>query len=106
MAAVASLDSFTRVDSPRSWRGVLDAYAEPRLGRSLLDLGTSVVPYVALLVAMTFALRLVTSPGTLLPTYTPGGATTTPGTGGATTTKPCTRGSVEATASVTRAPKE
>ena len=56
MAAVASPDSFTGSDSPRSWRGVLDAYAEPRLGRSLLDLGTSVVPYVALLVAMTFAL--------------------------------------------------
>jgi len=58
MAAVASPDSFTGSDSPRSWRGVLDAYAEPRLGRSLLDIGTSVVPYVALLVAMTFALRV------------------------------------------------
>ena len=45
-------------DSPRSWRGVLDAYAEPRLGRSLLDLATSVVPYLALLVAMFFALRV------------------------------------------------
>jgi len=44
-------------DSPRSWRGVLDAYAEPRLGRSVLDLATSVLPYLALLVAMTFALR-------------------------------------------------
>src|SRR6266550_1921583 len=58
MAAVASPDSLTGSDSPRSWRGVLDAYAEPRLGRSLLDLGTSVVPYVALLVAMTFVLRV------------------------------------------------
>ncbi len=58
MAAVASPDSLTGSDSLRSWRGVLDAYAEPRLGRSLLDLGTSVVPYVALLVAMTFALRV------------------------------------------------
>ena len=45
-------------DSPRSWRGVLDAYAEPRLGRSLLDLATSALPYLALLVAMTFALRV------------------------------------------------
>ncbi|HEY2209965.1 MAG TPA: hypothetical protein VGH26_11830, partial [Gaiellaceae bacterium] len=45
-------------DSPRSWRGVLDVYAEPRLGRSVLDLATSVVPYLALLVAMTFALRV------------------------------------------------
>jgi omega-6 fatty acid desaturase (delta-12 desaturase) len=58
MAAVTSPDSLTAPDSPRSWRGVLDAYAEPRLGRSLLDLGTSVVPYVALFVAMTFALRV------------------------------------------------
>jgi len=45
-------------DSPRSWRGVLDAYAQPRLGRSVLDLATSVVPYVALLVASAFALRV------------------------------------------------
>ncbi len=45
-------------DSPRSWRGVLDAYAQPRLDRSLLDLATSVVPYLALLVAMTLALRI------------------------------------------------
>src|SRR5436189_6050343 len=58
MAAVASPDSLTGSDSLRSWRGVLDAYAEPRLGRSLLDLGTSVVPYVALLVAMVFVLRV------------------------------------------------
>src|SRR6476620_8059196 len=58
MAAVTSPDSLTATDSPRSWRGVLDAYAEPRLGRSLLDLGTSVVPYVALFVAMAFALRV------------------------------------------------
>src|SRR5436190_17960001 len=58
MAAVASPDSLTGSDSPRSWRGVLDAYAEPRLGRSMLDLVTSVVPYVALLVAMVFVLRV------------------------------------------------
>jgi acyl-lipid omega-6 desaturase (Delta-12 desaturase) len=58
MVAMTSPDSLTAPDSPRSWRGVLDAYAEPRLGRSLLDLGTSVVPYVALFVAMTFALRV------------------------------------------------
>src|SRR3954469_17525274 len=58
MAAVASPDPLTGSDSPRSWRGVLDAYAEPRLSRSLLDLATSVVPYLALLVAMTFALRV------------------------------------------------
>lgn len=51
-------ESLNGSDSPGSWRGVLEAYAEPRLGRSLLDLGTSVVPYLALLVAMTFALRV------------------------------------------------
>ncbi|HET8894615.1 MAG TPA: fatty acid desaturase [Gaiellaceae bacterium] len=48
----------TGSDSPRSWRGVLDEYAKPRLGRSLVDLATSVVPYLALLVAMVFALRV------------------------------------------------
>jgi acyl-lipid omega-6 desaturase (Delta-12 desaturase) len=55
---MASLDALAGSDSPRSWRGVLDAYAEPRLGRSVLDLATSVVPYLALLVAMAFALRV------------------------------------------------
>jgi omega-6 fatty acid desaturase (delta-12 desaturase) len=44
--------------STRSWRGVLDCYAAPRLERSLLDLATSVVPYLCLLVAMFFALRV------------------------------------------------
>jgi len=44
--------------SPRSWRGVLDAYTQPRLGRSLFDLATSVVPYLALFAAMVFALRV------------------------------------------------
>lgn len=55
---MASPDSSDSSDSPRSWRGVLDVYAKPRLGRSLLDLGTSVVPYIALLIAMTLALRV------------------------------------------------
>jgi omega-6 fatty acid desaturase (delta-12 desaturase) len=55
---MASLDASASSDSPRSWRGVLDAYAEPRLARSVLDLATSVVPYLALLVAMNFALRV------------------------------------------------
>ncbi len=40
------------------WREDLDPYAEPDLGRSLLDLGTSVVPYLALSVAMYFALKV------------------------------------------------
>lgn len=54
----ASPDPSAGPDSPRSWRGVLDAWAEPRLGRSVLDLATSAVPYLALLLAMTFALRV------------------------------------------------
>jgi omega-6 fatty acid desaturase (delta-12 desaturase) len=41
-----------------SWRGVLDRHAEPRLARSLLDLGTSVVPYLVTVTAMFFALRV------------------------------------------------
>jgi acyl-lipid omega-6 desaturase (Delta-12 desaturase) len=57
-AGMASPDALAGPDSPRSWRGVLDAYAEPRLGRSVLDLATSVVPYLALLVAMALALRV------------------------------------------------
>jgi acyl-lipid omega-6 desaturase (Delta-12 desaturase) len=47
------------VDTPsHSWRGVLDFYAKPRLHRSLLDLGTSVVPYLVLVIAMFFALHV------------------------------------------------
>jgi len=37
---------------------VLDHYAKPQLNRSLLDLGTSVLPYLALLTAMFFSLRV------------------------------------------------
>ena len=55
---MVSPDPLVGSDSPRAWRGVLDVYAEPRLGRSLLDLATSVVPYLVLLVAMTYALRV------------------------------------------------
>jgi len=55
---MSSSDALAGSDSARSWRGVLDAYAEPRLDRSMLDLATSVVAYLALLVAMTFALRV------------------------------------------------
>ena len=50
--------SVVGVDVTRSWRRGLDRYAEPRLGRSVFDLGTSVVPYLVLLVAMFFALRV------------------------------------------------
>jgi acyl-lipid omega-6 desaturase (Delta-12 desaturase) len=40
------------------WLDTLAPYARPRLGRSLLDLATSVLPYVALLVAMYWALSV------------------------------------------------
>jgi len=39
-------------------REALATYAEPRLGRSLLELGTSVAPYLGLSVAMYFSLRV------------------------------------------------
>jgi acyl-lipid omega-6 desaturase (Delta-12 desaturase) len=38
------------------WREALAPYARPRLSRSLLDLATSVVPYLALMVAMYLSL--------------------------------------------------
>jgi omega-6 fatty acid desaturase (delta-12 desaturase) len=40
------------------WREVLAPYAQPRLGRSLIDLVSSVVPYLALSVAMYEALSV------------------------------------------------
>jgi len=48
----------TGSDSPRSWRGALDAYARPRLARSLVDVATSVVPYLVLMAAMVLALQV------------------------------------------------
>jgi omega-6 fatty acid desaturase (delta-12 desaturase) len=42
----------TEVLQPASWRELLAPYAEPHVGRGLLDLATSVVPYVVLTVAM------------------------------------------------------
>ena len=52
--------SSATLDPPRPdgafWRETLAPYARPRLSRSLLDLATSVVPYLALSVAMYFAL--------------------------------------------------
>ncbi len=40
------------------WSDDLAPYAQPRLGRSLLDLATSVVPYLALSALMYFALKV------------------------------------------------
>lgn len=42
----------------RPERGALDVYAQPNLGRSLLDIATSVVPYVALSVLMYMTLSV------------------------------------------------
>jgi omega-6 fatty acid desaturase (delta-12 desaturase) len=54
------LSSATAVpaEGARSWRAELAPYAEPRLARSALDLATSVLPYLILLAAMYFALRV------------------------------------------------
>jgi acyl-lipid omega-6 desaturase (Delta-12 desaturase) len=60
------------------WRGALIPYARPDLGRSLLDIATAVVPYIALWVAMYFAFEVsyllvlalsVPAAGFLLRTY-------------------------------------
>jgi omega-6 fatty acid desaturase (delta-12 desaturase) len=40
------------------WREALAPYSQPRLGRSVLDLATSVVPYVLLWVAMVLSLQV------------------------------------------------
>jgi acyl-lipid omega-6 desaturase (Delta-12 desaturase) len=42
----------------RPERGALDVYAQPNLGRSLLDIATSVIPYVALSALMYLALSV------------------------------------------------
>jgi len=40
------------------WRAAISVHAQPRPGRTLLDLAASVVPYLGLLVATSFALRV------------------------------------------------
>jgi len=47
-------------DRDDSWRRVLAPYAEPDLGLGLRDIATSVVPYVVVLFAIYFALRIST----------------------------------------------
>jgi omega-6 fatty acid desaturase (delta-12 desaturase) len=42
----------------RSWKEDLAPYARPHLGRSMLDLATSVVPYIGLSVLMYFSLQV------------------------------------------------
>ena len=43
---------------PTQWRKLLAPYAQPHLGRALLDLATSVVPYLALSAGIYFALKV------------------------------------------------
>jgi acyl-lipid omega-6 desaturase (Delta-12 desaturase) len=45
-----------RAKDSRPWQEALAPYAQPRLGRSLLNIGTSVVPYLALSALMYLAL--------------------------------------------------
>jgi omega-6 fatty acid desaturase (delta-12 desaturase) len=47
-----------RAGTDAAWRTTLSAYMRPSRSRALLALGTSVVPYLVLLVAMFFALRV------------------------------------------------
>jgi acyl-lipid omega-6 desaturase (Delta-12 desaturase) len=56
VTAAAAVEE-TRAERPY-WREALAPYARPRLDRSLLDLATSVVPYLALSVAMYLAVRV------------------------------------------------
>jgi omega-6 fatty acid desaturase (delta-12 desaturase) len=64
--------------TPASWSKALAVYARPSVARSILDLATSIVPYLGLSVAMYFSLRLsyfvtiaiaVPAAGFLLRTY-------------------------------------
>jgi omega-6 fatty acid desaturase (delta-12 desaturase) len=52
------LSALPATDSDRAWRKTLAPYATSSLRRSLVDLATSVVPYLGLVVAMCFALRV------------------------------------------------
>ena len=53
---MSSLAAAPTVQEGSSWQEVLAPYARPRLARSLLDLATSVVPYLALSVVMYLSL--------------------------------------------------
>jgi omega-6 fatty acid desaturase (delta-12 desaturase) len=54
--ATRAVTAGTPQPSGASWRETLAPYARPHLGRSLLDLATSVVPYFGLSAAMYYAL--------------------------------------------------
>jgi omega-6 fatty acid desaturase (delta-12 desaturase) len=77
-ATAPSASSSARGAQRPFWRETIAPYEQPRLGRSLLDLATSVVPYLALLVLMYLALDVsfllvlalsVPAAGFLLRTY-------------------------------------
>ena len=51
-ASVLSSSSMIGASRAPSWRAVLAPYAQPDLGRSLLDVATSLLPYLGLLVGM------------------------------------------------------
>ncbi len=52
--------------NPPFWSEALAPYAHPRVGRSVLDVATSALPYVALSVLMYFMLRISVVPALLL----------------------------------------
>ncbi len=58
MSRAAAADGGSSQPQGAFWRETLAPYAKPHLGRSLLDLATSVVPYLALSVAMYAALSV------------------------------------------------
>jgi len=61
MSARAEVSSAGRTEPRRQrpvWRDALAPYEQPRIKRSLIDLATSVVPYLALMVAMYWALQV------------------------------------------------
>jgi omega-6 fatty acid desaturase (delta-12 desaturase) len=57
-SSVAATPGTDEAEDQASWRATLAPYATPSLRLSLQNVATSVVPYVALIVAMFFALRV------------------------------------------------
>ena len=55
---MTSLAAAPRLSDEISWRQLLAPYARPRLGRSLLDIATSLVPYLGLSVLMYLSLNV------------------------------------------------
>jgi omega-6 fatty acid desaturase (delta-12 desaturase) len=78
-AALVTRDALTRPRVARPfWRDIVEPYCRPRMGRSVVDLATAVVPYLALSAVMLLTLRVsylltlavaVPTAGFLLRTY-------------------------------------